>query len=73
MTRLLTRQGMMLCTVYSSSLCFSPSQRQQRPYISHILQRLQHRNQMKQAVIRWIVDPAFDWNCVICSLVSRPV
>ena len=39
---------------------FSPPERQQRPHVRHILQRLEHGNQMQKVIVRRVVDPAFD-------------
>lgn len=47
------------------------SQRQQRTHIRHVLQPFQHRDQVQEVIIRRVVDPALDWDRVVCRVVRE--
>lgn len=55
----------MIYSVSRLCFCLAPTQCQGCPHVGHILQCLQHRDQMEETVIRGVIDPAFDGNRVI--------
>jgi len=46
---------------------FSSSKRQECSYIGDILQSFQHGDKMEQAVVRGVIDPAFNGDSIVCS------
>ena len=52
-----------------TNLRLTRPQRQQRPYIRHVLHAFQQGDEVQQVVVSGVVDPAFDGNGIVCSVV----
>lgn len=46
-------------------LCFAAAQGEESSNVSHVLQRFENGDEMQEVVVCGIVDPAFDWDCIV--------